>query len=113
MYEHTLLNTNIEVHRITNLAFFCTLFNFEIIIFMELIFRVCNKYEESVAGSGEEVAECIELSTDKMEGGREEEEELEEEDEELSSLSTCCSECTVMKSTCCTMAGWVRQEEDE
>ena len=63
--------------------------------------------------SGEEVAECIELSTDKMEGGREDEEELEEEDEELSSLSTCCSECTVMKSTCCTMAGWVRQEEEE
>ena len=64
--------------------------------------------------SGEEVAECIELSTDKMEGGREDEEELEEEEEEeLSSLSTCCSECTVMKSTCCTMAGWVRQEEEE
>ena len=63
--------------------------------------------------SGEDVAECIELSTDKMEGGREEEEELEEEDEELSSLSTCCSECTVMNSTCCTMAGWVRQEEEE
>ena len=60
--------------------------------------------------SGEEVAECIELSTDKMEGGLEEEEELEEE---LSSLSTCCSECTVMNSTCCTMAGWVRQEEEE
>ena len=63
--------------------------------------------------SGEDVAECIELSTDKMEGGREEVEELEEEDEELSSLSSCCSECTVMKSTCCTMAGWVRQEEEE
>ena len=35
--------------------------------------------------SGEEAAEGIELSTDKMEEGREEEEE--EEEEELSSLS--------------------------
>ena len=61
---------------------------------------------------GEEVAEGIELSTDRMEEGREEEEEEEdEEEEELSSLS--CWEWTVTKSTCWTMAGCVRQEEEE
>ena len=59
---------------------------------------------------GEEAAEGIELSTDRMEEGREEEEE-EEEEEELSSLS--CWEWTVTKSTCWTMAGCVRQEEEE
>ena len=60
---------------------------------------------------GEEAAEGIELSTDKMEEGREEEEDEEEEEEELSSLS--CWEWTVTKSTCWTMAGCVRQEEEE
>ena len=59
---------------------------------------------------GEEAAEGIELSTDKMDEGRDDEEE-EEEEEELSSLS--CWEWTVTKSTCWTMAGWVRQEEEE
>ena len=37
--------------------------------------------------SGEEAAEGIELSTDKMDGGRDEDDEDEEEEEELSSLS--------------------------